>query len=114
MIEKRKHPRIRFDARCTLSHDGCAYGGGVVNISLGGAMLSLDDGAVIPQGETCRVLIFPEEGGEPDAITARVVYAAFSCIGIMFLDFDRDSHPGLYGKIELLSSNPEKYRVAYP
>lgn len=114
MIEQRKHPRIRFDARCTLSHDGCTYGGSVVNISLGGAMLSLDDGAVIPQGETCRVLIFSEKGGEPDTIEVRVVYSAFSCIGLMFLTFGADSHPQLYGKIERLSSNPEKYRVAYP
>jgi PilZ domain-containing protein len=114
MIEKRKHPRIRFDARCILSHDGSTYEGRVVNISLGGAMISIDDGAFIPQEDTCLFQIFVEGCGDPDEIRARVVYSAFSCIGIMFLAFGRDTHPKLYEKIELLSSNPEKYRVAYP
>lgn len=114
MIEQRKHPRIRFDARCTLQHDDCSHGGNVVNISLGGAMLSLDDGAIIPQGETCRLLIFSEGGGAPDEVEASVVYSAFSCIGIMFLTFTADSHPLLYETIERLSRNPEAYRVAYP
>ena len=114
MIEQRKYPRIRFDARCTLFHDGSTYGGSVVNISLGGAMLSVDDSAFIPQGDTCRLLILAEGCGEPGGIEARVVYSAFSCIGIMFLTFGRDTHPELYEKIERLSGNPEKYRVAYP
>lgn len=114
MIEKRRHPRIRFDARCTLSHEGCTYGGNVVNISLGGAMISIDEGAVIPQGDTCRLLIFAEGCGEPGEIEARAVYSAFSCVGLMFLTFGPDSHPELYERIEQLSSDPEKYRVAYP
>jgi hypothetical protein len=114
MIEQRKHPRIRFDARCTLFHDGCTYEGSVVNISLGGAMLSFVDSPFIPQGDTCRLLILAEGCGKPGEIEARVVYSAFSCIGIMFLTFSLNSHPELYETIERLSSNPEKYRVAYP
>lgn len=113
MIEQRKFPRIRFDARCTLLHGDCSHGGNVVNISLGGAMLSLDDGAIIPQGDKCRCIIVVENG-QTDDIEATAVYSAFSCIGIMFLNFSRDTHPLLYETIERLSSNPEKYRVSYP
>ena len=114
MIEQRKHPRIRFDARCTLFHGGCTYLGSVVNISLGGAMLSIDDSAFIPQEDTCWILILAEGCGDPGEIEARVVYSTLTCIYIKFLTFGRNSHQELYKKIEQLSSNPEKYRVAYP
>lgn len=113
MIEQRKFPRIRFDAQCALLHEGCSHEGNVVNISLGGAMLSLDDAAIIPQGDKCRCIIF-SENGQRDEIEATVVYSTFSCIGIMFLNFNRNTHPLLFETIERLSSNPDKYRVSYP
>jgi PilZ domain-containing protein len=114
MIEQRKFPRIRFDARCVLHHGDCAYEGKVVNISLGGAMLSLDEGAMIPQEEQCLLRMFTGKEDAPAEIEVSIVYSAFSCIGCRFLAFDEKTHPALYAQIEELSSNPEKYRVAFP
>lgn len=114
MIEKRKFPRVRFEARCILLYGDCAYEGKVVNISLGGAMISLNDSAIIPQDEKCLFKVFAGNDDTSDDIEASVVYSAFSCFGIRFLAFDVNSHPQLYAHIELLSQNPGKYRVAYP
>ena len=114
MIEHRKFPRIRFDARCILLNRDCTYEGGVVNISLGGAMLSLDEGAIIPQEEKCMLRIISGSEGTPDEIEVSIAYSAFSFIGCRFLAFDEKTHPRLYAQIEELSRNPEKYRVAYP
>jgi c-di-GMP-binding flagellar brake protein YcgR len=114
MIEKRKHPRIRFDAPCLLEYDGQSHDGRLVNISLGGAMVSLRESAMIPQDETCLIRIFSGEPGEADDIGAVVAYSAFSCIGLRFLDFSPVAHPHLYARVEELSRDPERYRVAYP
>ena len=114
MNKKRKFPRIRFEARCILLYGDCAHEGKVVNISLGGAMISLNDSAIMPQEEICLFKIFAGSNETPDEIEAGVVYSASSCIGVRFLTFDENSHPQLYSHIELLSGNPEKYRVAYP
>jgi hypothetical protein len=112
--KERKSPRVRFEARCILLYGDCAHEGKVVNISLGGAMVSLSDSAVIPQEEECLFKIFAGSNAMFDEIEASVVYSAFSCIALRFLTFDGNSHPHLYAQIELLSQNPEKYRVAYP
>ena len=114
MIEKRKLPRVRFEARCILLYGDCAHEGKVVNISLVGAMISLNESAVFPQAEKCLFKIFAGSNETPEEIEASVAYSATSCIGIRFLAFDVNSHPQLYSHIELLSQNPEKYRVAYP
>jgi hypothetical protein len=112
--KERKYPRVRLEARCILLYGDCAHEGNVVNISLGGAMISLNDSAIIPQEEECLFKIFAGSNETSDEIAAGVVYSTSSCIGVRFLTFDRDSHPHLYAHIEMLSRNPEKYRVAYP
>jgi hypothetical protein len=112
--KKRTFPRVRFEARCILLYGDCAHEGKVVNISLGGAMICLNDSAIIPQEEKCLFKIFAGSNAAHDEIEASLVYSAFSCIALRFLAFDRDSHPQLYSQIELLSLNPERYRVAYP
>jgi hypothetical protein len=91
-----------------------AHEGKVVNISQGGAMISLNAGAIIPQEEKCLFRIFAGNDETPDDIEAIVAYSAFSCIGVRFLAFDENSHPQLYAQIGLLGRNPDKYRVAYP
>jgi hypothetical protein len=111
---RRKFPRVRFEARCILLYGACAHEGNVVNISLGGAMISLNDSAVIPQEEECLFKIFAGSNETFDEIGASVAYSTSSCIGVRFLAFDGNSHPHLYSHIEMLSRNPEKYRVAYP
>jgi len=111
--KERKSPRVRFEARCILLYGDCAYEGKVVNISLGGAMISLNDSAIIPQEEECLFKILAGSNAN-DEIEASIVYSAFSCITLRFLTFDGNSHPQLYAQIESLSRNPEKYRVAYP
>jgi len=114
MIEQRKFPRIRFDARCVLLCADCAYEGRVVNISLGGAMLSLNEGAIILPEEKCLLRLFTGSDDAIAEIEVSIVYAAYSCIGCCFLAFDEKTHPLLYAKIEELSRDPEKYRVTYP
>jgi PilZ domain len=114
MTKKRKFPRIRFDARCIVLYEDYAHEGKMVNISLCGAMISLNDSAIIPLEEKCLLKIFAGSNETPYEIEASVVYPAFSCIGVRFLAFDEYSHPQLHSQIELLSRNPEKYRVAYP
>jgi hypothetical protein len=114
MLEKRKFPRFRFEADCILLFDGQAHKGKLVNISLGGAMISLNDGAIISQDEECLLKIVTESNETPDELKVAVAYAAFSCIGLRFLSFDENSHSRLYAQIQTLSMNPEKYRVAYP
>lgn len=103
MIEQRKFSRFRFEARCILLSGDCAHEGKVVNISLGGAMVSLNDSAIILPEEKCLFKIFAGSKETPDEIEVSVAYSAFSCIGVRFLAFDKNSHSKLYSQIELLS-----------
>jgi len=114
MIEQRKFRRVRFDARCILLSGDSAYEGRVVNISPGGAMISFNDSAIIPQGEKCLCRIFAQGNDTPAEIEVNVVYSVFACISVEFLAFDENSHPQLFDQIEELNRNPARYRVAYP
>ncbi len=114
MIGKRAFPRFRFEARCVLKHDGRSYDGQMVNISLGGAMISYNECAMVPQDEKCSLVIFMDSDDIPEQIEVVAVYSSLSFIGVKFIGFDEITCPQVYGKIEILSNKLAKYKVSFP
>jgi hypothetical protein len=113
MPERRRFVRVRYEARCILTHDNSTYEGLMVNISLGGAMISFSESVMIPQGEMCALEIYADSGGLPALIEVETVYTSLSCIGVRFVNFDEQSHPQFYKLVGKLSRDPGKYKVSF-
>jgi hypothetical protein len=88
MKEKRRFHRVRFEARCSLVHNSDSYIGQVVNISMNGALLSFNDGLVIPREETCNLAIYLEGHENPLKMEVEVVHSNFTMLGIKFTELD--------------------------
>ena len=84
MQEKRRFQRVRFEARCSLAHNSDSYIGQVVNISMNGALLSFNDGLVIPKEESCNLAIYLEGHENPLKMEVEVVHSNFTMLGIKF------------------------------
>lgn len=114
MIEKRAFSRFRFEARCILKHDNRSYDGQMVNISLGGAMISFNESTMVPQDEKCSLVIFMDSLHIHEQIEVVAVYSSLSFLGVMFIGFDEITCPQLFGQIEILCKKHEKYKVSFP
>lgn len=60
MDEKRVHQRIRCAEKCFMYHGGTSYSGAITNISISGALVTLDDGSPfdsIMPGDTCSLIL---------------------------------------------------------
>jgi hypothetical protein len=88
MHEKRRFKRVRFEARCSLAHNSDSYIGQVVNISMNGALLSFNDGLVIPREENCNLAIYLEGQENPLKMEVEVVHSNFTMLGIKFTEID--------------------------
>ncbi len=110
MIEKRRFHRVRFRVRSELVHSELTYRGEVENISLNGALVSLHEGIVVPQGDECLLTIYPEDGEIPLHFGVETVYVNFTMVGVRFVSFHRDAKTRLYRIMERVSPEPERLR----
>jgi hypothetical protein len=100
MKEKRRSQRVRFDAKCSLTHSNIIYLGQVVNISLNGALISFNDGLVIPSGERCTLAIYLNGEETQFRAEVEVVHSNFTMIGIKFNILDHSARELLDKKIK--------------
>lgn len=107
-MEKRKFHRIRFAARCAVTHNGITYQGQTENLSLNGALISFTDGIIVPKEEQCNLLIFPEDEEIPLKLVAEVVYSFYTMLGTKFVSCNEDTQARLFKLVERNSTQPDK------
>ena len=93
LIEKRCFPRVTLAASGLLVYRDGSYSLRVENISLSGALISLqgDDCPCISQGERCS-LVLPRGGpGAALRFAARLVHFGFDMASLRFDNLDQDS-----------------------
>jgi hypothetical protein len=86
--------RTEHDSRCVLHHDGADYQGTVVNISLGGALLRLNDGnsATPRPGAMCVLLLCGKPQVCPVKYTCQVVRRGAEVVVVQFHEIDYGSY----------------------
>ena len=103
MIEKRRFHRIRFTAPSELNHNQVSYKGRLENISLNGALVSFNEGVIVPPDEKC-ILSFNVQGDEdPFRMVVRVIYCNFTMIGVKFISMDTVTRERLNNLVAALS-----------
>jgi hypothetical protein len=108
MNEQRQFNRVRFKAKCSLSHNNINYLGQMENISLNGALISFSDGVVIPRNESCNLTVYLEEENSPLRLLIEVIHSNFTMIGIKFASKDAENQERLHNLLERLTSGQEK------
>ncbi len=110
MFEKRRFHRVRFTAAGELIHNGLSYKGQLENISLNGALVSFNDGVVVPQDDDCVLTVFLDRDHKPLRIVVKVIYSNFTMIGVKFAFMDSETRERLNNLVASVSTEPEKLR----
>jgi hypothetical protein len=93
-MEHRRFHRVKSTALGDLSHQGITYRVRLENLSLGGALLSSEEGILIPEGDNCSLSIH-FEGEEVFVLTAEIMNSFFSMVGVRFVLLEKDAEDRL-------------------
>jgi hypothetical protein len=104
MNEKRQFQRVRFRAKCSLSHNNITYLGQLENISVNGALISFNDGIIIPNNDRCMLKIYLDGKDSSLRIEIEVIHSDFTMVGIRFIAVDDDVKDYLSKMIACLAS----------
>jgi len=107
MNEMRQFQRIRFNAKCSLTHNNITYLGQLENISANGALISFNDGVVIPMDESCSLTIYVEDEETQLRLVVEVIHSNFTMIGIKFTLKDAEMQEHLHKLIERLTTGQD-------
>ena len=113
MVEKRRYHRVQFSAPVVFAHLDMVYGGRLENLSLNGALVSFDDGIVVPQGDAGILVIGSDGADDQIRIGIEVVHSHFTMIGMRFVSMDREAQSRLYSLLERVSSEPERLKEEF-
>ncbi len=90
-MEKRKHTRVPFEIESTVRYNGAEIQGQVLNMSLQGMFIDIDES--IPVGTGVTVKLNLSSGGMARNITleSRIVRSDSGGTGVKIMDLDLDS-----------------------
>jgi len=80
------------------------------NLSLGGAMVSADEGIMAPVGDTCTLSLSHRDGEPPLVLTGQVVHSFYSMLGMKFIAFPDGAELALYQLLHRITSETETLR----
>jgi len=80
------------------------------NISLGGAMVSADEGIMAPVGDTCTLSLSHRDGESQLVLTGQVIHSFYSMLGMQFIAFPDGAERALYELMQRITSEPEQLR----
>jgi hypothetical protein len=90
-----------------LTHNNINYPGQLANISVNGALISLNDGVVIPKDDSCDLTVYLEDENTPLRLLIEVIYSNFTMIGVKFTKKDAEMQERLHNLIERLTTGQE-------
>ena len=101
MTENRKFHRVKFSS--VISQEDFIHHGQLVNISMGGALISLGHGSLMPFDNEYDLTIYIEGDEFPLQFTAELVSVTFALAGMKFIAFDDDTETRLAELVEKLA-----------
>lgn len=88
--------RVRCEAVSDLKHNEITYKGRLENISSKGALVSMLDGLIVPDGDECSCTVYLEGGFRPLQFTAKVIDTFYTMAALEFTSYDADTRQQLY------------------
>jgi len=107
VLNKRRFHRIYLSVKAAVHHRGNCYEGILGAISLGGAAITFNGSAMIPQGDECIISIVPDETQPPLQLDAIITNSSVYRIGVAFTNMDQDKINILHGLLKKLTDDPE-------
>lgn len=108
MLDKRRFHRINLSVQASVHYHGICHGGILGAISLGGAAITFNGSAMLPQGDECIVSVVLDEIGPPLQLNAVITNSSIYRIGVAFTNMDQDTINTLYGLLKKLTDEPER------
>ena len=106
--EKRRFTRVSFDSDCYLLDGDVSTPGNLLDISLKGALISLQDVDIYQPDKTCGLKIALYGSTIEMTVDVRMVHQQAERIGLQFISIDVDSLTHLRKLIELNMGDAEK------
>jgi hypothetical protein len=104
MTEKRKSHRVKLSTRIIFSQEDAIQHGQLENISMSGALISLEKDTYLPQGSGHDLTLYIEGEEFPLQFGIEVVCHSFGVVGIRFLSYEDDTETRLAKLMEKLSA----------
>lgn len=106
LSDRRRYPRFPFHSRARLLLDDLEFNGTLVDISLAGALLALDQPLVLSPGAECRLAIYRCRWNPAESIGGLAVYSADHLLGMMFPEIGGAAESELRLLIEMNLASP--------
>ena len=107
MLNNRRFHRIYLSVKAAVHHSGNCHEGILGAISLGGAAITFNGSAMIPQGDECIISVIFDETQPPLQLDAIITNSSIYRIGVAFINMDQDKINMLYGLLKKLTDDPE-------
>jgi len=107
LIEKREFHRVQLSSKTILSRNGNNYLGQLENISMTGALVRFEHGALLPIGSEYDMTVIVDGEDAPLQLNVEVICFTFAMAGIKIVSFKADSGARLAKLIESISSEPD-------
>jgi hypothetical protein len=93
VVEKRSFPRVSLAASGLLVYRDGVYRARVENISLSGALLSLETGEVpeVSRGEHCSLALRRDACGSGLRLSTRIVHFGYDMVCLRFVNLDQNT-----------------------
>lgn len=108
MIEQRQFQRVKLTQPCALAYQEDVYHGHLENISLNGAVISLDAGATVPVGGIGLLTVYLDEDARPLKLNVEVIHNNSSLLGVKFIPVDEYGQTCLLHLVEKFTCDTEK------
>ena len=108
MIEQRQFHRVKLTEACALSYQDTSYPAELDNISLNGAVITLSDRVVIPNGAICLLTVYLRGEKTPLRLNAEVIHANRAMVGMRFIPLDEYGQNCLVDLVEKFTTEPNK------
>ena len=108
MIEQRQFHRVKLTEKSALVYQDTIYQGELENISLNGAVISIEDGVSIPTGAICLLIVYLKGEVNPLRLNVEVIHNNLAMLGMRFVPLDEYGQNRLVHLVEKFTTEPEK------
>lgn len=106
--ERRRFTRVPFDSHCVLRHDGATFKAQLLDISLKGALIEIEDASIFVPERRCELGITLSGSVVVMDVDVQMVHNKENQIGLYFVGIDIDSLTHLRKLIELNMGDADK------
>lgn len=106
-MQQRCFHRVLFTAKGVVAFNDEIFKGHIENISLNGALISLETDITVNHGDKCFMTIYPDGESQPIRIIAEVVRFLRNTVGVKFIAIDDETRSCLFELVNRITTEPK-------